>query len=80
MMLSYDDWLNQHGRVFQSLIKNGVMSIMPGHISFPDYQKEMVNGEYLPATLSRDLDFILQNSDYTIETVVPVVAVRTVLL
>jgi len=25
-----------------------------------------------PATLSRDLDFILQNSDYEIETVIPV--------
>jgi 23S rRNA (uracil1939-C5)-methyltransferase len=25
-----------------------------------------------PATLSRDLDFILKNSDYTIETVIPV--------
>jgi 23S rRNA (uracil1939-C5)-methyltransferase len=25
-----------------------------------------------PATLSRDLDFILQNSDYKIETVIPV--------
>ena len=25
-----------------------------------------------PATLSRDLDFILQNSDYKIETIIPV--------
>ncbi len=55
MMLNYDDWLKQHGRVFQSLIDNGVMSIMPGHISFPDYQKEMVSGEKLPATLSREI-------------------------
>ncbi len=55
MMLSYDDWLKQHGRVFQSLIENGVMSIMPVHISFPDYQKETVNGEKLPATSSREI-------------------------
>ncbi len=34
--------------------------------------KQIIYVSCNPATLSRDLDFILQNSDYTIETVVPV--------
>lgn len=55
MKLSFEEWQKQHGAVFQNLINNGVMAIMPGHITFPDYQKEKYNGEYLPATLSKEL-------------------------
>lgn len=40
MKLSVEEWKQHHGKVFQTLIDSGVMVIMPGHISFPAYQKE----------------------------------------
>jgi len=55
MSLSYNEWKQKHGKVFQTLIDSGVKVIMTGYISFPDYQKEKLNGEYLPATLSKEL-------------------------
>ena len=55
MQLSFERWKQQHGQVFKTLIDSGVMTIMPGHISFPDYQQEQQDGEYLPATLSKEL-------------------------
>ena len=53
--LSMEEWKQQHGRVFQTLIDAGVYSIMAGHISLPAYQKERVDGMALPATLSKEL-------------------------
>lgn len=54
--LPMDQWWQLHGKVFQDLIDAGVMSVMPGHISLPEYQKERhENGLALPATLSREL-------------------------
>ncbi len=54
--LPYGQWLKQHGKVFQELIDDGVYSIMAGHITLPDYQKEVFhNGMKLPATLSGEL-------------------------
>lgn len=53
--LSQEDWDQTFRVVFQNAINNGVMCIMPGHISFPAYQKHRHNGEYLPATLSEEL-------------------------
>ena len=54
--LSFDDWKKLSGRVFQALIDDGVYSIMAGHITLPDYQKDIfTNGMKLPATLSREL-------------------------
>ena len=54
--LSWEDWKQKSGKVFQALIDAGVYSIMPGHITLPAYQKERhSNGMYLPATLSREL-------------------------
>ncbi|NLR90345.1 glycoside hydrolase family 3 protein [Flammeovirga agarivorans] len=55
MQLSMDEWYQEHGKVFQTVINEGVQAIMPGHITFPAYQKEQVDGEYLPATLSSEL-------------------------
>jgi beta-N-acetylhexosaminidase len=49
-------WKETYGRVFQAAIDAGVMSIMPGHISLPDYQGYRQNPDDAPpATLSRDL-------------------------
>nr|WP_321452761.1 glycoside hydrolase family 3 N-terminal domain-containing protein [uncultured Carboxylicivirga sp.] len=53
--LSIEEWNNSYGKVYQTLIDGGVKVIMPGHISFPAYQKHKHNGEYLPATLSNEL-------------------------
>lgn len=54
--LGVEDWKKLSGRVFEEVIKAGVYSIMPGHISFPAYQQETsINGLKLPATLSYEL-------------------------
>lgn len=53
--LSLEKWRQYHGKVFQALIDDGVAAIMPGHISFPAYEKEKINGFSPPATLSKEL-------------------------
>lgn len=54
--LSMEDWKATYGKVFEEMIKAGVLSIMPGHIALPAYQKETaINGLALPATLSHEL-------------------------
>lgn len=53
--LSREKWDEYHGKVFKALIDSGVACIMPGHITLPCYQKEKMNGHYLPATLSEEL-------------------------
>ncbi|MCL6458917.1 MAG: hypothetical protein K6T85_13000, partial [Gorillibacterium sp.] len=54
--LSREEWMKQHGAVFQALIDHGLMSIMTGHISLPSFQDNMEPGSrYLPATLSHEL-------------------------
>jgi len=51
----FDRYGEQLTAEIQKLIDDGIMAIMAGHISFPAYQKETLNGEYLPATLSPEL-------------------------
>ena len=56
--LSMPDWWRIYGKVFQAAIDAGVMSIMPGHITLPAYQKEkneFIDGFHPPATLSKAL-------------------------
>lgn len=54
--LDREEWKKLSGAVFEQLIRCGVMSIMPGHISLPAYQQERsINGLPLPATLSGEL-------------------------
>jgi len=54
--LSMEEWKKLSGKVFEEMIRAGVYSIMPGHISLPAYQKETgINGLNLPATLSYEL-------------------------
>ena len=54
--LDFKIWKEFSGKVFQELINNGVYSIMAGHITLPDYQKEVFeNSLKLPATLSYEL-------------------------
>lgn len=69
--LSWEDWKRLSGKVFEEVIKAGVYSIMPGHISLPAYQKETsINGLHLPATLSYELITKLLKEEMGFEGVV----------
>lgn len=50
--LPFEQWLPTYGGVWQRVIEAGVMTIMPGHISLPDYQGYRDNPDAAPpATL-----------------------------
>jgi beta-N-acetylhexosaminidase len=53
--LSMSEWKESFGTLFQELINDGIPCIMVGHIRFPAYQKEKINGVIPPATLSSEL-------------------------
>ena len=54
--LPFEQWQTTYGRVWQAIIEAGIMSIMPGHISLPDYQGYTDRPEDAPpATLSSKL-------------------------
>lgn len=54
-VLSFKEWKKTFGKVYKNLIKQGVMSIMAGHIALPSYQTDLIDGIAPPATLSYDL-------------------------
>ncbi len=54
--LSKEEWWAEFGKVYKTLIEDGAMAVMPGHISLPafddiDEEKDM----YPPATLSKKI-------------------------
>lgn len=53
--LSRQDWDESFGKVYSSLIEQGAMAVMPGHISLPAYDSPDENGIYPPATVSKVL-------------------------
>lgn len=54
--MSREEWNESFGRVYQTLIDQGAMSIMPGHITLPSYDEiDEETGIYAPATLSKNL-------------------------
>ena len=54
--LPFEQWQATYGRVWRAIIEAGVMSVMPGHISLPDYQGFADQPEDAPpATLSSKL-------------------------
>ena len=54
--MPFGQWMETYGRVWKAVIDAGVMCIMPGHISLPDYQGYVERPESAPpATLSRKL-------------------------
>ncbi|MFC5529200.1 glycoside hydrolase family 3 protein [Cohnella yongneupensis] len=54
--LPWEEWLTNHGAMFQALIDDGVGSIMTGHIALPAYQlRTEQGGRHLPATLAEEL-------------------------
>ena len=56
--LSMKEWKETFGKLFETLIHDGAPSIMVGHLQFPAYQTEKIDGALPPATLSRE---IMQN-------------------
>ena len=53
--LSISDWNATFGTMYQKMINDGVPCIMVGHIRFPAYQKDSLNGVLPPASLSKEL-------------------------
>lgn len=54
--LSKEEWMATYGYVYKELIKQGVPSIMVGHIALPAFQKEYDETYgWLPAVLSKSL-------------------------
>ena len=54
--LSKTEWEESFGRVYSELIDQGVMAIMPGHISLPAFDEtDPETGVYPPATVSKNL-------------------------
>ena len=53
--LNKDEWDNTFGKVYETLINDGAMAVMPGHIALPSYDTPDENGIYPPATVSKNL-------------------------
>ncbi len=57
--LSCEEWDNTFGKVYKSLIEEGIESIMVGHIALPEYSRKLVPGikdeDIKPATLAPEL-------------------------
>ncbi len=51
--LEKEEWDRSYGKIYQTLIDEGVKSVMVGHIALPAYQSE--EEKYLPASLSHDV-------------------------
>lgn len=66
--LPFSQWLATYGEVWRRVIDAGVWTIMPGHISLPDYQGYRADPDAAPpATLSRKLliDLLRQELGFT---------------
>jgi beta-N-acetylhexosaminidase len=53
--LSLEEWKKTFGKVFETMIKDEAPSIMVGHLQFPAYQNDPIDGVLPPATLSKDI-------------------------
>ena len=55
-LLSREEWDASFGKVYSTLIEEGAMAIMPGHITLPAYDEiDEETGLYPPATVSKNL-------------------------
>lgn len=55
VLCSMDEWWSEQGRAFQEMIDHGVYSVMIGHQAFPAADDTMVNGQFIPATISKKI-------------------------
>jgi beta-N-acetylhexosaminidase len=68
---SVRNWWKTYGKVWKAVVNAGVMSIMVGHIAFPDYEGCGQNpSEALPATLSPRMQIDLLRADLGFEGVI----------
>lgn len=52
--LSKEEWYSTFGKVYKTLIEDGAMAVMPGHISLPAFDdKDEYMDMYPPATISK---------------------------
>ena len=69
--LPMEQWWGTYGKIWKSVIDAGVLTVMPGHISLPDYQGFSVNlGQAPPATLSCKIQEILLRKELGFQGVV----------
>ncbi len=70
--LPMNEWWEKSGRVFKTLIDEGVYTIMPGHIGLPAYTKDVDDdlGLPYPATLSYELISVLLKKELGFDGVV----------
>ncbi len=56
--LSVEEWSNTFGKVYKSMIEEGTLTVMIGHIAFPAYEEKVTGkatDKIVPATLSKNL-------------------------
>lgn len=65
--LSVEDWEASFGKVYRTLIDEGLEAIMPGQIALPAYSRKLVPGikdsEIMPATLAPEIITTLLRED-----------------
>lgn len=50
---SLETWWSEQGKLYQELFDDGVYSVMVGHQSFPAVDDTMIDGRYVPCTISK---------------------------
>lgn len=53
--LDREEWMDRYGKIYRSLIRDGVQAIMVGHIALPWCDPTCDECGYLPATLSKPI-------------------------
>lgn len=54
--LSKEEWYEKFGKVYSTLIEEGAMAVMPGHIALPSFdEKDEYMDMYPPATVSKKI-------------------------
>ena len=53
--LSREEWDATYGKIYKSLINDGISAVMVGHIALPCYDDTVDECGYMPATLSKKL-------------------------
>lgn len=53
--LTFEEWWETQGVIFDAMIKGGVHSVMVGHTGFPAVDDSKVKGRYRPASVSRKI-------------------------
>lgn len=53
--LPKDEWMNTVGRIYKTLFKQGVDSVMIGHCALPAFETEKDDFGYIPATFSKTI-------------------------